>query len=153
MGSIFKNIALKPINKSWNVGVDTRFRFIQDSDEKCNWSHHVCIDGLHRWFWGISLPIFAISSDLYIYSDRQFGTGCIGDYEFPAPQPYVLLSKCVIILGCLPFFSCDPKNVGQFPVREKKMFHSLDVQHRCFSLLPLGPQNAFSWLQWHMISM
>lgn len=44
------------------------------------------------------------------------------------------------------------KNVGQFPERIKP-FLILDVQHKCFLLLLLGPRNTSSWLQWHTIVM
>ena len=70
----------------------------------------------------VQLFLFLLFLNLSFHSGRKFGTDCVGYWGFPAPQPYVLFSECVIILGCLLLFSCHPKNVDQFPVREQNYF-------------------------------
>ena len=65
-----------------------------------------------------NLSLFTISSNLSFYNDRKFGVGFLGRYGFPAPQPHVLFSDSIIILGCLLFFCYHPPNADQFPIRE-----------------------------------
>lgn len=56
-------------------------------------------------------------------------------------------------LSVLPFLDACYSSVGT-PISCQKIqpFHIMGVQHRRFSVLVLGPQNAFLWLPWHMIA-
>lgn len=60
-------------------------------DEECHRRYNSCTKGPHRWSWTADHLILHVSSNLPVYPDGKFGTGCLGHLGIP-----VSITPCTI---------------------------------------------------------